>query len=60
MRPHLDTHLALPHTYYDVMMPGLPLTFEHDDHSEEGYRASLCDLDGPGILMSSLHLVVFR
>ena len=47
MRPHLDTHLALPHTYCDVMMPGLPLTFEHDDHSEEGYRASLCDLDAP-------------
>ena len=60
MRPHLDTHLALPHTYYDVMMPGLPVTFEHDDHSEGGYRASLCDLDAPGVLMSSLHLVVFR
>ena len=61
MRPHRGTHLALPHVYQDVMMPGWPVTFgEYGNHSEECCCAALCDLDAPDVLMSSLRLVMFR
>ena len=48
-------------TLCEVMMPCQPIAFGvHDDHSEVCFYASLCELDAPDVLMSSLRLVGFR
>ena len=61
MRPHRGTRLTLPRADWDVMMPGLPVTFDlHHIHSEECCGASLCVLDAPEVLESSLRLVMSR